>query len=162
MLGSARECWGILGNAGECWGMLGNPGECWGNAGECWGVLGVLRNAGEGLLGECWGMLRNAGECWGVLGAGGMLGENARGMLGECRGILGNARECLGGCFFPQVFLQCMRVGQLELQNKNALPVPLLRQVYFRVFLGVFGQGALLGRLLERSLFPLGAKGCPK
>ena len=44
----------------------------------------------------------------------------------------------LGGCFFPQVFLQCMRVGQLEPQNKNALPVPLLRQVSWRPFFGVF------------------------
>ena len=32
------------------------------------------------------------------------------------------------------LFLQCMRVGQLEPQNKNALPVPMLRQVFLRLF----------------------------
>ena len=123
MLGNAR-------NAGGYWEMLENPGECRvmlgsaGGAAECWGgiVGGMLGNAVE-----CWGMLGSVG-CWGI------LGENARGMLGECWGILGNARECWGGCFFPQVFLQCMRVGQLEPQNKNALPVPLLRQVSWRPF----------------------------
>ena len=57
---------------GECWVMLGSAG----GAAECWG--GIV----GGMLGNAWGMLRNAGECWGVLGAGGMLGENAR----ECWG----------------------------------------------------------------------------
>ena len=56
------------------------------------------------MLGNARGMLRNAGECWGVLGAGGMLGENARGMLGECWGILGNARECWGDASFLKFF----------------------------------------------------------
>ena len=79
---------------GECWVMLGSAG----GAAECWG--GIV----GGMLGNAWGMLRNAGECWGVLGAGGMLGENARGMLGECWGILGNARECWGDASFLKFF----------------------------------------------------------
>ena len=55
-----------------------------------------------------------------------------------------------------------MRVGQLEPQNKNALPVPLLRQVSPELFFGVFFQGAFFWRLLSGFGLPLGAKGRPK
>ena len=111
--------------------MLGSAG----GAAECWG--GIV----GGMLGNAWGMLRNAGECWGVLGAGGMLGECLGKMLGECWVNAGGFWEMLGnagGMLLSSSFLQCMRVGQLEPQNKNALPVPLLRQVSWRPFFGFF------------------------